>query len=1202
MGLKIRRGPSRFLALVLAAVFFTVTMPPALSQLPELAPTTPSSSDIIVPEPTNPAPVLPDLAPADSDFSEPPRHLLPESLSAEQLVQRAADDYVERNYLGSAEKLREAIKQFEARGDHELQLAISLGNLSLAYQHLGQWDAGATAIIRGFELLGVTIDNSQAQITDSSHPQVIARLLDIYGRLNYVQGNPEDALVNWRQEGEIYDHLEASAPNIQISKQFHRQWLTSRLNQVQAQQTLGRHLQSCITLTDSLDLNTQETLLDCQNDGHASFVRESPDFKALVARVKETVLAYQLTDLEETSIWQGLGAALRVLGRLEDSREVLEEGLTLATKIAPSTETIARAKHFHNLPEEADEKTTPSLSDLLSEGEPLLMPLYLSLGNTLTALGELERDRKNSRYENAKSFSTKFGCFVPKSEKPKVARFGEEIDEDDTVAEFYQRAALCYRDAVQQQNVPSNLFALQAKLNQLSLSIEHLKWLVEDLPTIGATDQPIAVQPMEDQLIAEELATEDIAEQNTADSTTRELGIGGVVREQSKRVETQLSRLDCLMTTIEDLPVSQAKVYARLNLARNLLKYLEVQLSSPYTNINLSQLLPADPEQALTTPPALYANACEVGKTLSVERFADLEQTGGQSLWSDITHLLSMSRQEAQELYQRTETIVFESNRDALNSRLLGNKRLESLAVGNLGNLYETLGRLYAQRANPLGKNASQDGLSLIQKAQLYTLEALELGQPDKAPDIAYRWQWQLGRLLVLQGPSKRDQAIGAYQTAVTTLEKARKNLSTIDSEAQFSFRDNVEPVYRELIELLLQPAPGEGEPRQANLKAAIAEIGSLQLAELENFLRCNVPGLTPVEEIRDSNAAIIHTILSNDHLTIVLKLPNQKDLKAYSVAVSKQEVENTVEKLFQLLSTEEPYEARQEADKVYQWLIDPLRSDLNKAFAALNSNRKSLDSNTSQGTLVFVMDSVLRKTPLAFLKHNDRYLIEDYAIALAPRQEVFQPSLAQAPLSVFIGGIGIRQTNLEGENFAPIQFLRDEFQAIKKTGVSISEPLLDKEFTFKNIQEKLLEKSYTAMHIKTHSQFSSNPNKTFIAAFNQLIKANELRNLIQTASQRRGEPLDLLVLSACSSAQGDDRAILGLAGIATLTGTRSTVSALWPAFDRFNTEFMRNFYTELVQNGSSKAEALRKAQLMFIRQGEPAAIWANYVLVGNWL
>ena len=92
------------------------------------------------------------------------------------------------------------------------------------------------------------------------------------------------------------------------------------------------------------------------------------------------------------------------------------------------------------------------------------------------------------------------------------------------------------------------------------------------------------------------------------------------------------------------------------------------------------------------------------------------------------------------------------------------------------------------------------------------------------------------------------------------------------------------------------------------------------------------------------------------------------------------------------------------------------------------------------------------------------------------------------------------------------------------------------------------------------------------------------------------------MVLSACSAAQGDDRAILGLAGIATLTGTRSTVSALWPAFDKFNTEFMRNFYTELSRGDSTKAEALRKAQLIFIEQTKPAAIWANYVLIGNWL
>src|SRR5919202_659745 len=101
-------------------------------------------------------------------------------------------------------------------------------------------------------------------------------------------------------------------------------------------------------------------------------------------------------------------------------------------------------------------------------------------------------------------------------------------------------------------------------------------------------------------------------------------------------------------------------------------------------------------------------------------------------------------------------------------------------------------------------------------------------------PDISHRWEWQLGRLLEKQGSRKR--AIAAYKEAVKTLKSVRSDLLTIDSDVQFSFRDNVEPIHRKLVDLLLK-TEGSSQASQADLKEAIEVIDSLQLAELENFL-----------------------------------------------------------------------------------------------------------------------------------------------------------------------------------------------------------------------------------------------------------------------------------------------------------------------------------------------------------------------------
>ena len=72
------------------------------------------------------------------------------------------------------------------------------------------------------------------------------------------------------------------------------------------------------------------------------------------------------------------------------------------------------------------------------------------------------------------------------------------------------------------------------------------------------------------------------------------------------------------------------------------------------------------------------------------------------------------------------------------------------------------------------------------------------------APDLAYQWQWQLGRILEVKGD--REGAIAAYSQSVNSLQSLRSDLVAISSEVQFGFRESVEPVYRELVALLLAP------------------------------------------------------------------------------------------------------------------------------------------------------------------------------------------------------------------------------------------------------------------------------------------------------------------------------------------------------------------------------------------------------------
>ena len=101
-----------------------------------------------------------------------------------------------------------------------------------------------------------------------------------------------------------------------------------------------------------------------------------------------------------------------------------------------------------------------------------------------------------------------------------------------------------------------------------------------------------------------------------------------------------------------------------------------------------------------------------------------------------------------------------------------------------------------------------------------------------------------------------------------------------------------------------------------------------------------------------------------------------------------------------------------------------------------------------------------------------------------------------------------------------------------------------------------------------------------------------------------RDQPVELLTLSACQTAVGDDKAALGLGGVAVKAGARSALATLWYINDEASSQLITDFYTNLKDTGNSKARALREAQLAMIedpRFSHPS-YWAPFLLIGNWL
>jgi CHAT domain-containing protein len=77
--------------------------------------------------------------------------------------------------------------------------------------------------------------------------------------------------------------------------------------------------------------------------------------------------------------------------------------------------------------------------------------------------------------------------------------------------------------------------------------------------------------------------------------------------------------------------------------------------------------------------------------------------------------------------------------------------------------------------------------------------------------------------------------------------------------------------------------------------------------------------------------------------------------------------------------------------------------------------------------------------------------------------------------------------------------------------------------------------------------------------------------------------PVDLLVLSACRTAVGDEQVELGFAGLAVQAGVKSALASLWYVNDEGTLGLMSEFYQHL-KAAPIKAEALRQAQLAMLK------------------
>lgn len=100
--------------------------------------------------------------------------------------------------------------------------------------------------------------------------------------------------------------------------------------------------------------------------------------------------------------------------------------------------------------------------------------------------------------------------------------------------------------------------------------------------------------------------------------------------------------------------------------------------------------------------------------------------------------------------------------------------------------------------------------------------------------------------------------------------------------------------------------------------------------------------------------------------------------------------------------------------------------------------------------------------------------------------------------------------------------------------------------------------------------------------------------------------PVDLVVLSACRSALGEDVRGEGLVGLTRgfmYAGASGVVASLWKVDDEATAELMKHFYAHMLQRGMTPAAALREAQnnLRQEPQWRSPYYWAAFTLHGEY-
>jgi CHAT domain-containing protein len=357
-----------------------------------------------------------------------------------------------------------------------------------------------------------------------------------------------------------------------------------------------------------------------------------------------------------------------------------------------------------------------------------------------------------------------------------------------------------------------------------------------------------------------------------------------------------------------------------------------------------------------------------------------------------------------------------------------------------------------------------------------------------------------------------------------------------------------------------------------------------LKAAELRDYFRDDCVDaarsrVTRLETVSQA-AAIIYPILLPDRTELLVSLPT--GLKRFTVPVGVDTLTQEVREFRRKLEKRTTREYLPHAQQLYEWLIRPLEPDL---------------TSVTINSLVFVPDGPLRTVPMAALHDGQQFLISKYAVATTPGIDLTDPRAIKRE-DIKMLAVGLTESV---QGFPPLPNVSAELQSIQ--GLYGGDQLLNQDFLVSRLEKQLREQQFTVVHIASHGRFESDVANTFLLTFDDKLTMERLDQFVGLF-RFRDEPLELLALSACETAAGDDRAALGLAGVAIKAGARSALATLWHINDPASSVLIAEFYQQLREPAVSRAAALQRAQLKLLQNSryQHPGYWSPFLLINNWL